>query len=172
MLSSSSSLGNRFHCVPLRIRYFRMPLSVCRGSARLRPVCLPWISQMEFNPFINAPYWNGTTVRPFADVVNCQSKCLISSQSGSQPLRTTRKSQHRSLSPDLTPKVTHLALGSLNLITIPVVDAPCYPGLNRSLPILSSISPNISWVTITSASWNVSLLAWRTKRPPILMSLV
>ena len=31
---------------------------------------LAWISQMEFNPFINAPYWNGTTVRPLADVVN------------------------------------------------------------------------------------------------------
>ena len=53
---------------------------------------------------------------------------------------------------NLTQKVTHLAQGSLSMITIPFADASCYPGLKRSLPILSSISPNISLVTITSAS--------------------
>ncbi len=73
---------------------------------------------------------------------------------------------------NLTQKVTHLAQVSLDMITIPFADASCYPGLTRSLPILSSISPNISLVTIPSASWNTNLLAWRTKRPPVLMSLV
>ena len=73
--------------------------------------------------------------------------------------------------PNLTLQVAHLAQGSLELITIPIADMACYPGLKRSLPIRSSISPNISLVTITSASWNTNLLAWRTKRPPVFISL-
>ena len=40
-----------------------------------------------------------------------------------------------------------------------LTDTCSYPGLKRSLPIRSSISSNISLVTITSASWNTSLLA-------------
>ncbi len=69
------------------------------------------------------------------------------------------KALNRLFQAKLTQKVTHLAQGSLDLITIPFADMACYPGLKRSLPILSSISPNISLVTITSASWNTSLLA-------------
>ena len=39
-----------------------------------------------------------------------------------------------------------------------MTDMYCYPGLNRSRPILSSISPNISLARVTSASWNAGLL--------------
>ena len=35
------------------------------------------ISQMDSNAFINALYWDGTTVRPLADVVNCHLQCPI-----------------------------------------------------------------------------------------------
>ena len=77
-----------------------------------------------------------------------------------------------SFRPNLTLKVAHFDQGALDLITIPHFDKVCYPGAGRSLPIRSSISPNRSLVTITSASWNTSLLAWRTSLPPILMSLV
>ena len=74
--------------------------------------------------------------------------------------------------PNLTLKVAHLALGSLDMIMIARTDMVCYPGTGRSLPIRSSISWNTSRDTNTSASWNTSLLAWRTSRPPILRSLV
>ena len=82
------------------------------------------------------------------------------------------KALNYSFRPNLTLQVAHLPQGSPDLITIPFADASCYPGLKRSLPIRSSISPNISLFTITSASWNTNLLAWRTKRPPVLMNLV
>ena len=39
VLSSPSSFGNRFHWHPLRSRKM-MPLSICRGSERLRPRAL------------------------------------------------------------------------------------------------------------------------------------
>ena len=42
-----------------------------------------------------------------------------------------------------------------------------YPGASRSRLILSSIPVSISLVTSTSASWNTSLLAWSTNRPPV-----
>ena len=60
---------------------------------------------------------------------------------------------------NLTQKATHLARGSIDMIMIPFADASCCPGFKRSLPILSSISPNMSLVTITSASWNTNSLA-------------
>ena len=47
-----------------------------------------------------------------------------------------------------------------------------YPGAGRSRLIRSKISVSISLVTSTSASWNTNLLAWRTSRPPVLISLV
>ena len=40
VLSSPSSFGNRFHWHPLRSSRKMMPLSICRGSARLRPLAL------------------------------------------------------------------------------------------------------------------------------------
>jgi hypothetical protein len=52
----------------------------------------------------------------------------------------------------LTLQVAHITQGDLDPMTIPFSGASCYPGLKRSLPIFSSISPNISLVTITSAS--------------------
>ena len=74
----------------------------------------------------------------------------------SEPLTKALK---RPFQTKLIQKVTHLAQRSLDMIMIPFADASCYPGLKRSLPFLSSISPNISLVTITSASWNTNLLA-------------
>ncbi len=38
LLSSSNSLGNRFHCTPEHKRK-RMPLRICLGLARFRPAC-------------------------------------------------------------------------------------------------------------------------------------
>jgi len=52
------------------------------------------------------------------------------------------------------------------MITIPCADTFYYPGTRRSLPIHSSMSLNMSLVDITSTRWNISLLAWRTNRPP------
>ena len=98
---------------------------------------------------------------------NAQSSLMVSF-SHLEPSTKTLKWLIRT---KLTQEVTHLAQGSLELITIPIADMACYPGLKRSLPIRSSISPNISLVTITSASWNTNLLAWRTKRPPVFISL-
>ena len=59
-------------------------------------------------------------------------------------------------------------------VTVINPDAPKvdYPGASRSRLILSSIPVSISLVTSTSASWNTSLLAWSTNRPPVLISLV
>ncbi len=81
---------------------------------------------------------------------------LIVPFSHSEPLT---KALNYSFRPNLTLQVAHLAQGSLDMITIPFADASCYPGLKRSLPIRSSILLNFCLVTITSASWNTSLLA-------------
>ena len=76
-----------------------------------------------------------------------------------RPLRTTHNGARRLFQAKLILQVAYLALSDLSLMTIPFAYASCYPGLKRSLPIFSSISPNISLLTITSASWNTSLLA-------------
>ena len=59
-----------------------------------------------------------------------------------------------------------------NIVTHTVTPRVDYPGASRSRLILSSIPVSISLVTSTSASWNTSLLAWSTNRPPVLISLV
>ena len=78
----------------------------------------------------------------------------------------------RSLSPSLTYQGALLGLGDPETVTNPTIHTGCYPGAGRSLPIRSKIPSNTSLVTNTAASWNTSLLAWRTRRPPILISLV
>ena len=59
-----------------------------------------------------------------------------------------------------------------NIVTHTVTPRVDYPGASRSRLIRSSIPVSISLVTSTSASWNASLLAWSTNRPPVLISLV
>ena len=59
-----------------------------------------------------------------------------------------------------------------NIVTHTVTPRVDYPGASRSRLIRSSIPVSISLVTSTSASWNTSLLAWSTNRPPVLISLV
>ena len=61
-----------------------------------------------------------------------------------------------------------IGLGHPETVTNPTIHTGCYPGAGRSLPIRSNMPSNTSLVTNTSASWNTSLLAWRTRRPPIL----
>ena len=60
----------------------------------------------------------------------------------------------------------------ITLSPIPSLSEWTYPGASRSRLIRSSIPVSISLVTSTSASWNTSLLAWSTNRPPVLISLV
>jgi hypothetical protein len=81
--------------------------------------------------------------------------------------------QHRLPQPKSLPWGSPFALDDpVTPSPIPTLSKGGYPGANRSLLIRSSILASISQLINTSASWNTSLLAWRTSRPPVLISLV
>ena len=112
------------------------------------------------NVFIGASFWDAT---------NCITACR-SCQLPPDALNFTsfgraitpnhpEKRKNGSFGSDLTLQVAHLALGFPDLATFPLTDIACYPGAGWSLPIRSSIPSNTSLVTITSASWNTSLMA-------------
>ena len=81
--------------------------------------------------------------------------------------------QRRQLSPRLH-SLQFLQARTSPLATLMNSDNPKdvrYPGAAWSPPIRSSTCRNTSRGTATSANWNTSRRAWRTSRPPILMSL-
>ena len=98
------------------------------------------------------------TVQSFAYAVNRHLTCSFRLTVSFQHFTSLRKAFKRPFQPDLTLQVAQLALSNLGLMTIPFADMACYTGLKRSLPIRSSISPKISFVAITSASFKTSLL--------------
>ena len=96
---------------------------------------------------------------PEARTCQLPPTALISLHLEKQGLQTTWKGSKRIIQTEPHAASRAPCSGQPRYDHDPLTDTCSYPGLKRSLPIRSSISSNISLVTITSASWNTSLLA-------------
>ena len=134
---------------------------------------LAWISQIELNSLNMRPSGMERTIKLHTEPVNghairVNSPTLMAKPPLDEP-KSSESPAPAQASPSgrpICPERPH------NIVTHTVTPRVDYPGASRSRLILSSIPVSISLVTSTSASWNTSLLAWSTNRPPVLISLV